>query len=59
MPMCELMDPPLTTMQVPKHEMGIMAVKRLLDVIQDHGREIVTLQLRTSLVQRSSVKNIS
>jgi len=58
MPMCELMDPPLTTMQVPKHEMGIMAVKRLSDVIHDRGREIVTLQLRTSLIRRNSVKNI-
>ena len=58
MPMCELMDPPLTTMHVPKHQMGVQAVKRLLEKINSNSREILTIEIRTSLVERQSIRTV-
>ena len=57
-PMCELMDPPLTTMHVPKHQMGVQAVKRLLEKINSSSREILTIEIRTTLVERHSIRNV-
>lgn len=59
MPMCSLMDPPLTTMHVPKHQMGVQAVKRLLEKINRDSREILTIEIRTTLTQRESVSYCS
>lgn len=58
-PMCELMDPPLTTMHVPKHQMGVLAVKRLIEKLENSSREILTIEIRTRLIRRNSVQNIS
>ena len=58
MPMCELMDPPLTTMYVPKHQMGVQAVKRLLEKINHQGEEVLTIQIRTTLTERQSIRNL-
>ncbi len=57
-PMCELMEPPLTTMHVPKHQMGVLAVKRLMEKLEGSSREILTTEIRTSLMRRGSVKSI-
>ena len=37
-------------MHVPKHQMGVQAVKRLLEKINSNSREILTIEIRTSLV---------
>lgn len=58
MPMCELMDPPLTTMHVPKYEMGFLAVKRLLEKINRKSDEILTIEIRTTLIKRHSIRNL-
>ena len=57
MPMCELMDPPLTTMHVPKHQMGVQAVKRLIEKINQQEEEVLTIQIRTTLTERQSIRN--
>lgn len=57
-PMCELTDPPLTTMHVPKHQMGILAVGRLLEKIRQPGSVILTTEIRTSLRKRGSVRRL-
>lgn len=59
MPTCVLMDPPLTTMHVPKHQMGVLAVKRLIEKINRKSQEILTIQIRTSLTKRSSIFNLT
>ncbi len=59
MPMCELMDPPLTTMHVPKHQMGVLAVKRLLEKINNNSREILTIKIRTYLMKRHSIQKLN
>ena len=58
-PMCELTDPPLTTMHVPKHQMGVQAVKRLLEKINHNSREVLTIEIFTFLVERQSIRNLN
>ncbi len=57
-PMCGLTDPPLTTMHVPKHQMGILAVSRLLEKIRQPDGVVLTTEIRTVLRQRSSVRRL-
>lgn len=51
-----LINPPLTTMAVPKTNMGALAVRRLVDIIQGNtGGEIVRISVQPEIVQRKSV----
>lgn len=51
-----LINPPLTTMAVPKTNMGGLAVKRLVDLIQGNtGGEVVRISVQPEIVQRKSV----
>ena len=51
-----LINPPLTTMAVPKTNMGALAVRRLVDRIQDNtGGEVVRISVQPEIVQRKSV----
>lgn len=51
-----LISPPLTTMAVPKFNMGALAVRRLVDRIQSNtGGEIVRISVQPEIVQRKSV----
>lgn len=51
-----LINPPLTTMAVPKFNMGALAVRRLIDVIKgDTGGEVVRISVQPEIVQRKSV----
>lgn len=51
-----LINPPLTTMAVPKTNMGSLAVRRLVDLIQGNtGGEIVRISVQPEIVQRKSV----
>lgn len=47
--------PPLTTVRVPKHEMGRLAVRRLRDMIQDNNDLKVKIQICTQFIERNSV----
>lgn len=49
-------DPPLTTMAVPKTNMGGLAVKRLVDLVRgDTGGEVVRISITPEIIQRKSV----
>lgn len=51
-----LINPPLTTMAVPKTSMGALAVQRLVDRIQGNtGGENVRISVQPEIVQRKSV----
>lgn len=49
---------PLTTLRVPKQEMGRMAVKRLLDIINGNKGAFIKIQVCTEFIERSSVRQI-
>ena len=56
--LCELLDPPLTTINVPKQAMGKFAVIRLLSLMSTESGDVKTASktsVRTSLVHRASV----
>ena len=51
-----LVNPPLTTMAVPKTNMGGLAVRRLVDLIQGNaGGEVVRISVQPEIVRRKSV----
>ena len=51
-----LVNPPLTTMAVPKTNMGGLAVRRLVDLIQGNtGGEVVRISVQPEIVPRKSV----
>lgn len=54
---CELLDPPLTTISTPKFEIGCVAVNTLFNKIENKsvGNGIQKIELKTKLITRSSV----
>ncbi len=50
--------PPLTTLRVPKQEMGRIAVRRLRDMMKDNDGVKLKLQVCTQFIERESVKSI-
>lgn len=57
-PIGELLTPPLTTMNVPKHSLGSRAVRTLLNRIGEQNLRQIKLELSTQIVERGSVKKI-
>lgn len=51
-------DPPLTTINVYKHEMGEMAVRELMRSVEDGKKVKTKIQVCTDFVERASVRNI-
>lgn len=58
MPLCDMMNPPLSTMRVNKKQLGVEAVERLLDRMEERGQDNIKIALKTSLVCRESVSEI-
>lgn len=53
-----LINPPLTTMAVPKTDMGSLAVKRLVDRIQNRtGEDIIRISVHPRIIERKSVSS--
>lgn len=52
-------DPPLTTINVYKHEMGELAVRELVQAIENPKKLKSKIQVYTDFVERESVKEIS
>ena len=50
--------PPLTTLRVPKQEIGRVAVRRLRDMIQDKNDIHLKTQVCTQFIERESVKSL-
>lgn len=57
-PMLERMNPSLTTISIPKYEMGIQAAKILLDIIDASSTDPVIMKVRPKLVTRDSTAQI-
>ncbi|MGN0242809.1 MAG: LacI family DNA-binding transcriptional regulator [Lachnospiraceae bacterium] len=56
MPICSYTEPELSTIHVPKQYYGLMAVKRLMELLEEHNAAPVKLSIATSLIRRKSVK---
>lgn len=54
-PLCTYIEPPLTTIRVPKQYMGKVAVQRLHELITDSESTAVKIEIATTLVKRKSV----
>lgn len=54
-PLCELFDPPITTVHVPKQPLGAIAVTRLVDILTGPALPQMKIELETSLVKRGSL----
>lgn len=53
--LCELFDPPITTIHVPKQAMGAIAVTKLVDIITGPPMPQTKTELETTLVKRGSL----
>lgn len=54
-PLCTYIEPPLSTIRVPKQYMGKLAVRRLCELIQDPDNIPVKMEVATSLIDRKSI----
>lgn len=55
MPLCNYIEPALTTVHVPKQYMGQMAVTRLLQIIRSSESYPVKIEIGTRIIKRKSV----
>lgn len=53
--MCDILEPPLTTIHVPKQAMGQLAVERLTSIIAAKSAANVKIEIATTLVKRRSL----
>lgn len=53
--LCEMLEPPLTTVHVPKQAMGQLAVERLITILDRKPSAHVKIEVTTSLVKRGSL----
>lgn len=56
MPICDFLEPPLTTMEVPKKRMGQLAVRQLVQKILHNSKTTIKIEVSVKLRQRKSVK---
>lgn len=56
MTLSEMLEPPLTTIQISKHKIGICAVNLVVEKICDSTAGPIKLEVGTRLVERASVK---
>lgn len=57
-PLCVLLDPPLTTVSVPKERLGLLAVERLHRQVTQDVPEFIKTEVGTLLVERGTVKRL-
>ena len=55
LPYCEITDPPLSTLRVPKERMGRIAMSRLIQNIERITPEKIMLRIRSELILRKSI----
>ena len=58
LPYCEIASPRLTSLRVPKQEMGQIAVRRMIEIIKSNSNIRTKTQVCTEFVERDSVKHI-
>lgn len=59
LPFCEIASPRLTSMRVPKQEMGAIAVRQLISMIGKENGAISKIQVCSSFIERDSVRDIN
>lgn len=59
LPFSAIASPPLTTLRVPKQEMGRIATRRLIQLIKNREDAGIKIEVSTQFVERGSVKTIS
>lgn len=59
LPFCDIVSPRLTSIRVPKQELGQMAVRRLLDIVDEGNDTKTQIQVSARFVERDSVKDLS
>lgn len=59
LPFSEISNPPLTTLRVPKQEMGRLAVRKLIEVLNGKDKVKTKTQVCTVFVERSSVRDLN
>lgn len=59
LPFSEISNPPLTTLRVPKQEMGRIAVKRLVEVLNEEAKVKTKTQVCTVFIERNSVRDMN
>ena len=55
LPLCEYVNPPLTTIHVPKMLMGETAARRLIQLMEDNSTSPIKIEVSTTLKKRKSV----
>ena len=58
MALSEMLDPPLTTIQIPKRKMGMAAVNAIIEKINEDGVGSLKTEVATSLIVRHSVRKL-
>ena len=58
LPYSEICSPRLTSLRVPKQEMGMIAVKRMIEIMKDKTQVKTNIEVGTDFVIRDSVKEI-
>jgi LacI family transcriptional regulator len=59
LPFCEIASPRLTSLRVPKQEMGQIAVRRIIEIIKNSSEIKTQTQVCTEFVERDSVGTIT
>lgn len=54
-PICSFLSPPLTTMHVHKHDLGVLAIEQLLSKLNTPSRTPIKIELSSTLTTRESV----
>lgn len=58
LPYSEISSPPLTTIRVPKQEMGVLAVRGILNMMNENSKVKTKTQVCTMFVERESVRDL-
>ena len=58
LPYSEISSPPLTTLRVPKQDMGKLEVRRLVEMMRESSKTKIKIQVCTSFVERGSVRDL-
>lgn len=59
LPFCEISSPRLTSLRVPKQEMGRLTVRKLIDMVKRGDDVLTKIQVCTEFIERDSVKKLN
>ena len=59
MPLCLVAEPTLTTIRVDKQQLGMIAVNRLIDMVENNEKVYQRIRMSVSTIERQSVLSAS